>query len=187
MTKKCPANCNQQEVKVMKFHVVLLAGVDADIIAFKNYLPRRKFNEAVIHILRHAVSGKSIVRTMYFDIDLLAPKTHTKIDLPADLVKQCKKLFKGPFTTGVKQEIRKFIQYNRVDTTQQRYSVAELAFLFDEAEKEMERLKVLHVNHPEKHRALLRKYDELIDDIVTMTTDKAHPSVTFSDGYEREE
>ena len=171
----------------MKFHVVLLEGVDADIIAFKNYLPHRKFNEAVIHILRHAVSGKPIVRTVRFDIDLLAPKAHTKIDLPADLVKQCKKLFKGPFTTGVKKEIRKFIQSNRVDTIQQRYSVAELAFLFDEAEKEMERLKVLHVNHPEKHRALLRKYDELIDDIVTMTTDKAHPTVTFSDGYEREE
>ena len=51
----------------------------------------------------------------------------------------------------------------------------------------MERLKVLHVNHPEKHRALLRKYEELIDDIVTMTTDKVHPAVAFSDGYESEE
>ena len=171
----------------MKFHVVLLEGVDADIMAFKKFLPKGKFNESVIQILRHAVSGIPINVTLQFDIDLLAPKAHTKIDLPADLVKQCKKLFKGPFTTGVKKEIRKFIQYNRVDTIQQRYSVAELAFLFDEAEKETERLKVLLANHPERHKALLKKYEELTDDIVNLITAKAHPAVTFRDSYESEE
>ena len=170
----------------MKFNVVLTE-TDADIISFKKYLPHGKFNEAVIHILQHAVSGKPIERTMHFDIDLLVPRSDTKIDLPPDLVKQCKKLFKGPFTTGVKEEIRKFIQSNRKDTTVPRYSIDEVKFLFDEAEEETERLKVLLVNHPEKHKALLRKYDELIDEIVTLTTDKAHPAVTFSDGYESED
>ena len=171
----------------MKFHVVLLEGVDADIMAFKKFLPKGKFNESVIRILRHAVSGKPISATLKFDIDLLAPKAHTKIDLPPDLVKQCKKLFKGPFTTGVKEEIRKFIQNSRIDTTAPRYSVDEVKFLFEEAEKETERLKVLHANHPEKYKALLRKYEELTDDIVNLITAKAHPAVTFRDGYESEE
>lgn len=170
----------------MKFHVVLTE-TDADIIAFKKYLPHGKFNEAVIHILQHAVSGKPIERTMHFDIDLLVQRYDTKIDLPPDLVKQCKKLFKGPFTTGVKEEIRKFIQNNRIDTTVPRYSVDKVTFLFEEAEKETERLKVLLANHPERHRALLRKYEELTDDIVNLITAKAHPAVTFRDGYESEE
>ena len=170
----------------MKFHVVLTE-TDADIIAFKKYLPHGKFNEAVVHILQHAVSGKPIKRTMHFDIDLLVPRSDTKIDLPPDLVRQCKKLFKGPFTTGVKEEIRKFIQSNRIDTTVPRYSVDKITYLFEEAEKETERLKVLLANHPEKHKALLRKYEELTDDIVNLITAKAHPAVTFRDGYESEE
>lgn len=169
----------------MKFHVVLTEK-DADIIAFKNYLPHGKFNEAVIHILRHAVSGKPIVRTVHFDIDLLAPKAHTKIDIPADLVKQCKKLFKAPFTTGVKEEIRKFIQNNRKDMTVPRYSVSEVEILLDVAEEETERLRVVLANHPEKYKALLRKYEELTDDVVNLVTTKAHPAVTFRGGYESE-
>ena len=170
----------------MKFHLILTEK-DADIISFKNYLPQGKFNETVIHILQHTVSGKPIERTVSFDIDLLAPKAHTKIDIPADLVKQCKKLFKGPFTTGVKEEIRKFIRNNRKDTTVPRYSVDEVTFLFEEAEKETERLRVSLINHPEKNKVLLRKYEALTNDIVNMISAKAHPTVTFGDGYESEE
>ena len=57
----------------------------------------------------------------------------------------------------------------------------------EEAEKETERLKVLLANHPEKYKALLKKYEELTDDIVNLITAKAHPAVTFRDGYESEE
>ena len=170
----------------MKFHVVLTEK-DADIIAFKKYLPHGKFNEAVIHILQHAVSGKPIERTMHFDIDLLAPRSDTKIDLPPDLVRQCKKLFKGPFTTGVKEEIKKFIQNNREDTAKQRFSVNGLNKVFGQAETKMEKLKITYDNQPGKYKVILKEYRKFLGRMVDVIADKACPAVISDDSCESEE
>ena len=57
----------------MKMHVVLTEK-DALIIAFKNALPRGKFNETVIRILRHAVRGEELKEPISFEVDLCAPE-----------------------------------------------------------------------------------------------------------------
>ena len=61
---------------------------DADIVALKNFLPERKFNETVIKILRAAVKGKVAVIPMEFEIVPFEKHPGTKIELPEDLEQQ---------------------------------------------------------------------------------------------------
>ena len=96
----------------MKKHMKLTKK-DADIVALKNFLPERKFNETVIKILRAAVKGKVAVMPMEFEIVPFEKHPGTKIDLPEDLVQQlCEKFGGRKFTTTVKALIRQCICQN---------------------------------------------------------------------------
>ena len=86
---------------------------DADIVALKNFLPERKFNETVIKILRAAVKDRVAVIPMDFQIVPFENYPGTKIDLPEDLEqKLCEKFGRRKFTTTVKNLIRQCIQQN---------------------------------------------------------------------------
>ena len=96
----------------MKKHMKLTKK-DADIVALKNFLPERKFNETVIKILRAAVNNRVAVIPM--DVQIVPFENHpgTKIDLPEDLEqKLCEKFGRRKFTTTVKVLIRQCIQQN---------------------------------------------------------------------------
>ena len=98
----------------MKFHLVLTKN-DADIIAFKNSLSYKEFNESVIKILNKAVRGKVADIPMNFEISDNVSEAHTKIELNDELVKVCQETLgfnKGRFTACVKQEIRRCIKKN---------------------------------------------------------------------------
>ena len=97
---------------------------DADIVALKNFLPERKFNETVIKILRAAVKDRVAVIPMEFEILPFENYSETKIDLPEDLEQQlCKKLGKRKFTTKVKELIRQCICQNLKEAPTKRISV----------------------------------------------------------------
>ena len=86
---------------------------DADIVALKNFLPKRKFNETVIKILRAAVKGKVAVIPMEFEIVPFEKHPGTKIELPEDLEQQLiEKFGEQKFTTTVKSSIRQCISQN---------------------------------------------------------------------------
>ena len=86
---------------------------DADIVALKNFLPERKFNETVIKILRAAVKDRVAVVPMEFEIVPFENHPGTKIDLPEDLEQRlCEKFGRRKFTTTVKTLIRQCIQQN---------------------------------------------------------------------------
>ena len=86
---------------------------DADIVALKNFLPERKFNETVIKILRAAVKGKVAVIPMEFEIVPFEKHPGTKIELPEDLEQQLiEKFGERKFTTTVKSLIRQCICQN---------------------------------------------------------------------------
>ena len=97
---------------------------DADIVALKNFLPERKFNETVIKILRAAVKGKVAVIPMEFEILPFENYSETKIDLPEDLEQQlCEKFGERKFTTKVKDLIRQCIRQNRKEVPTKRVSI----------------------------------------------------------------
>ena len=86
---------------------------DADIVALKNFLPERKFNETVIKILRAAVKDRVAVMPMEFEIVPFEKHPGTKIDLPEDLVqKLIEKFGEQKFTTKIKELIRQCIHQN---------------------------------------------------------------------------
>lgn len=158
----------------MKFHIVLTEK-DADIIAFKNFVPRGEFNECVIKILRHAIKGKVVEMPMCFDIDVLAQRTHTKVDLPKELVRQCydKLGFEsGRFTTGVKAEIRKAINKNRKDTSCSHMTVDEIKDMFQAAERIMKTLHSTSSFDFEQSKRILNGYYTLL--IVLMVVINRH-------------
>ena len=96
----------------MKKHMKLTQK-DADIVALKNFLPERKFNEKVIKILRAAVEDQVAVMPMDFEIVPFENHPGTKIDLPEDLEQKfCEKFGRRKFTTTVKTLIRQCIQQN---------------------------------------------------------------------------
>ena len=107
---------------------------DADIVALKNFLPERKFNETVIKILRAAVKGRVAVVPMEFEIVPFEKHPGTKIDLPEDLVQQiCEKFGERKFTTTVKALIRQCIHQNLKEVPTKRLSAAETYALFRQA------------------------------------------------------
>lgn len=151
----------------MKFHIVLTEK-DADIIAFKNFVPRGEFNECVILILRRAIAGKPIDRPVYFDIDFLAPRTHTKIDLPDDLVAQCYgklKFKKGSFTTGVKEEIRKYIVKNRRDPLRRYMEIDGLKEILQVTEEAVREARDQYADHPERNKHVLEAYRKILGEL----------------------
>ena len=148
----------------MKFHIVLTER-NADIIAFKNFVPRGEFNKCVIMILRRAVAGKPIEKVVYFDIDYLAPKTHTKIDLPDDLARQCYdklKFKKDSFTTGVKKEIRKYITRNRKDPRRRYVEIDVLKMIIQTTKEAMRDTREQYADHPERNKCVLNEYQNIL-------------------------
>ena len=109
---------------------------DADIVALKNFLPERKFNETVIKILRAAVKDRVAVIPMEFEILPFEKHPGTKIDLPEDLVQQlCEKFGERKFTTTVKALIRQCICQNLKEVPTKRMSAADTYSLFEQALK----------------------------------------------------
>ena len=103
---------NESEGQKMKINM-RITKKDADIVALKNYLPERKFNETVIKILRAAVKDRVAVIPMEFEIVPFENYSETKIDLPEDLEQQlCEKFGERKFTTTVKDLIRQCIHQN---------------------------------------------------------------------------
>ena len=119
----------------MKRHMKLTKK-DADIVALKNFLPERKFNETVIKILRAAVKGKVAEIPMEFDIVPFEKHPGTKIELPEDLEQQLfEKFGERKFTTTVKALIRQCICQNLKEVPPKRMSAADTYSLFEQTLK----------------------------------------------------
>ena len=109
---------------------------DADIVALKNFLPERKFNETVIKILRAAVKGKVAEIPMEFEIVPFEKHPGTKIELPEDLEQQlCEKFGGRKFTTTVKALIRQCICQNLKEVPTKRMSAADTYSLLEQTLK----------------------------------------------------
>ena len=97
---------------------------DADIVALKNFLPERKFNETVIKILRAAVKDRVAVIPMEFEIVPFENYSETKIDLPEELKQKLIEKFGGrKFTTKVKDLIKQCIHQNSKEVPTKRITV----------------------------------------------------------------
>ena len=119
----------------MKRHMKLTKK-DADIVALKNFLPERKFNETVIKILRAAVKDRVAVIPMEFEIVPFEKHPGTKIELPEDLEKQLiEKFGERKFTTTVKALIRQCICQNLKEVPTKRMSAADTYSLFEQTLK----------------------------------------------------
>ena len=105
---------------------------DADIVALKNFLPERKFNETIIKILRAAVKDRVAVIPMEFEIVPFEKHPGTKIELPEDLEQQLfDKFGKRKFTTTVKDLIRQCIRQNRKEIPTKRVAVGTVYTWFE--------------------------------------------------------
>ena len=105
---------------------------DADIVALKNFLPERKFNETVIKILRAAVKGKVAAIPMEFEIVPFEKHPGTKIELPEDLEQQLiEKFGDRKFTTTVKDLIRQCIRQNLKEIPTKRITAGVTYALFE--------------------------------------------------------
>jgi len=129
---------------------------DADIVALKNFLTKRKFNETVIKILRAAVKGKVAVIPMEFEIVPFEKHPGTKIELPEDLEQQLfEKFGERKFTTTVKSLIRQCIRQNLKEMPTKRISTADTFSLFEQTLKIADRNKGLP-DGSEKYRQMLK-------------------------------
>lgn len=129
---------------------------DADIVALKNFLPERKFNETVIKILRAAVKDRVAVIPMEFEIVPFEKHPGTKIDLPEDLVRQlCEKFGGRKFTTTVKTLIRQCICQNLKEVPTKRMSAAGTYTLFEQT-LEMANQNMELPDGSEKYRQMLK-------------------------------
>ena len=149
----------------MKFHLVLTKN-DADIIAFKNSLSYKEFNESVIKILIKAVRGKVADIPMSFEIDSNVAEMHTKIELDDELVKACQEALgfnKGRFTACVKQEIRRCIKKNNSVTDMNSLDTKKIKEIFDNSLQFLNNRKSELENHPDKYRKLEKSYKVLLD------------------------
>ena len=109
---------------------------DADIVALKNFLPERKFNETVIKILRAAVKDKVAVIPMEFEIVPFEKHPGTKIELPEDLEQQLfEKFGERKFTTTIKALIRQCICQNLKEVPTKRMSAADTYSLLEQTLK----------------------------------------------------
>lgn len=109
---------------------------DADIVALKNFLPERKFNETVIKILRAAVKDRVAVIPMEFEIVPFENYSEMKIDLPEDLQqKLIEKFGERKFTTTVKTLIRQCICQNLKEVPTKRLNMRTTASAFKQTLK----------------------------------------------------
>ena len=148
----------------MKFHLVLTKN-DADIIAFKNSLSYKEFNESVIKILNKAVRGKVADIPMNFEIDSNVSEMHTKIELDDELVKECKEVLgfeKGRFTACVKQEIRRCINKNLVIPKKEHIDNSPFKEILDNASLSIKKRKAELVDSPEKFRKMHKSYRSIL-------------------------
>ena len=105
---------------------------DADIVALKNFLPERKFNETVIKILRAAAKGRVAVVPMEFEIVPFENYSGTKIELPEDLEQQLiEKFGERKFTTTVKDLIKQCIRQNRKEVPTKRVAAGTVYAWFE--------------------------------------------------------
>ncbi len=155
----------------MKLHIVLTK-TDADILAFKNSLPKGQWSKTVAIILNAALKGEVSTMPMNFKFEPIRENIHTKISLPNELVKKCRKKLgaeKGNFTTVIKAEIKKCIQKNLLAFNVKRFSYAELRSAFEQTLRRVDekieglgdvkqRSKVMHQTHHSTMRELI---DEL--------------------------
>ena len=149
----------------MKIHMALTKR-DAAIIAFKKALPERKFNETVIKILRAALKGVMPDKPISFEIDSGVPKTSTKLDLPADLVKEMKdkyKTKKGSFTTVIKKILKEYIRHNRKMPNHPSISIRILKPKFEQDLRDTENVKNLFADQPDKYQQQLFEYKAILD------------------------
>ncbi len=149
----------------MKIHMALTEN-DVAIISFKNALPERKFNETVIKILRHYLKGVIPDDPISFEIDYCAEKISTKLDLPNDLVKQIQNKFKtrkGNFTTVIKQILKEYIKKNQVRTETADWTISEVKPDFEKALQEIDNVKNLFADHPEKYKKQLGTYKSILN------------------------
>ena len=129
---------------------------DADIVALKNFLPERKFNETVIKILRAAVKDRVAVIPMEFKIVPFEKHPGTKIELPDDLEQQlCEKFGERKFTTTVKALIRQCIHQNLKEVPTKRMSAADTYSLLEQTLKIADRSVGLP-DGSEKYRQMLK-------------------------------
>ena len=149
----------------MKFHLVLTKN-DADIIAFKNSLSYKEFNESVIKILIKAVRGKVADIPMSFEIDRNTAEMHTKIEIDDELVQSCQEALgfnKGRFTACVKQEIRRCIKKNNLVADTNSLDTEKIKEIFDNSLQFLSNRKSELENHPDKYRKLEKSYKVLLD------------------------
>ena len=107
---------------------------DADIVALKNFLPERKFNETVIKILRAAVKDRAADIPMEFEIVPFENHPGTKIELPEDLEQQLfEKFGERKFTTTIKALIRQCICQNLEEVPTKRLRAEDIYTLFEQA------------------------------------------------------
>ena len=149
----------------MKIHMALTKR-DAAIIAFKKALPERKFNETVIKILRSDLKGVMPDAPISFEIDSGIPKTSTKLDLPADLVKEMKdkyKIKKGSFTTVIKKILKEYIRHNRIRPNHPLISIRILKPKFEQDLRDTENVKNLFADQPDKYQQQFFEYKAILD------------------------
>ena len=129
---------------------------DADIVALKNFLPERKFNETVIKILRAAVKDRVAVIPMEFEIVPFEKHPGTKIELPDDLEqKLIEKFGERKFTTKVKDLIRQCIRQNRKEVPTKRITVGVTYALFERTLEIADR-NISMPEGSEKHRKMYK-------------------------------
>lgn len=152
----------------MKHHVILAAEKDAHIIAFKNYLPYGKFNETVNRILWHAVREDIPNDPMRFEVDVYAPTMHTKVELPAELEKKCRDRYRSsgePFTTGIKNDVKRYLWKNRKDIAACMIDTDETRRLLLDAETSLGEICKRYENSPERYKQILKAYRATLDNL----------------------
>ena len=118
----------------MKLHVVLTKN-DGDILAFKKSLPKGEWSKTVAIILNAALKGEVATLPMNFKFEQIRENVHTKISLPDELLRKCRKKLgceKGSLTTVIKAEIRKCIRKNLIAFNVKKFSYAEIRLIFDQ-------------------------------------------------------
>lgn len=145
----------------MRINIVLTKS-DGDVARFLRSLPKGKRNETVIKILRHAVRGHVAELTVEPN-GFSATEERVGIDLPKDLVKQCKeKPGFEKFTTGVKAEILRCIRKNYKEPPSRFVTLSEVQEMAVKANGFIENQKERYSDSPDKQRQLLKAYRFLV-------------------------
>ena len=134
---------------------------DADIAAFKKSLPKGEWSKNVVQIMNAAMRDRVADIPMQFTIEVLDEKIPTKISLPEKLAERfCEKFGckKGNFSTGIKIEIRKCIRKNLKISSVKRFSLAEIAAVFDEAFHRISKKGEILDGRRDKNERVQREY-----------------------------